>query len=260
MSGKSNMPSLTLARYTIKMYIRERILLVVLLFGVILMVSSYVLSPLAVGAQQKIVVDVGLAAISILGLVLIILFGAGSFYREREKGILPVLLAKPISRVDYVLGKFLGTLATVAMVMLAMAALHFLVLTLSGVTFSSLFFWAVYLSIIEAAVIISVMVFFSSFSTPVLGSFFTLCVFVSGSLSKDLLAFAERFGGGTFKIAATAAYYLLPNLALFNIRQEAVHGLPLPNGFIYSVTIYGVFYSLFVLLLASLIFRGRDIR
>ena len=254
------MPALTLAKYTIKMYLKERILLVVLLFGIILMVSSFVLSPLAVGAQQKIVVDIGLAAISILGIVLIILFGASTFYREREKGILTALLSKPISRVDYVLGKYLGTLATVAMVMVAMAALHFLVMKLSGITFSSMFFWAVYLSVLEASVIISVMALFSSFSTPILGSFFTLCIFVSGSLSRDLLAFAERFGSTAFKVLATAAYYLLPNLALFNARQEAVHDLPLQDGFIYSVTIYGIFYSLFMLLLASLVFRRKDIR
>ena len=179
---------------------------------------------------------------------------------EREKGILTALLSKPISRVDYVLGKFLGTLVTVTLVMLAMGGLHFLVMKLSGIAFSSKFFWAVYLSVLEAAVIISVMSFFSSFSTPILGSFFTLCVFVSGSLSKDLLAFAERFGGTAFKALATGGYYVLPNLALFNVRQEAVHDLPLQDGFIYSVTIYGIFYSLFMLMLASLIFRRKDIR
>ena len=107
------MPVLTLAKYTVKLYIKERVLLVVLLFGVILMISSYILSPLAVGAQRKIVVDVGLALVSILGIMLIILFGAGSYYREREKGILPALLAKPVSRVDFLLGKYMGTAITV---------------------------------------------------------------------------------------------------------------------------------------------------
>jgi ABC-type transport system involved in multi-copper enzyme maturation permease subunit len=254
------MPVLTLAKYTVRLYIKERVLLIVLLFGFILMISSYILSPLAVGAQQKIVVDVGLALVSILGILLIILFGASSFYRERERGILSALLAKPVSRVDFLLGKYLGTAFTVVLVMLLMAVMHFIVMLLSGVELNINIFWAIHLSLIEASLIASIMAFFSSFSTPVLGSFFTICVVVSGSLSKDLLAFAEQFGTGIFKIIATAGYYVLPNLSLFNVRQEAVHGLPLPEGFIYSVSIYGIFYTLFMLFLSALIFRKRDMR
>ncbi|NIM19528.1 MAG: ABC transporter permease subunit [Candidatus Latescibacteria bacterium] len=254
------MPALILAKYTIKLYIRERVLLIVLLFGFILMISSYVLAPIAVGAQQKIVVDVGLASISILGILLIILFGASSFYREREKGILSSLLSKPISRVDFILGKYAGTAVTVIAVMMLMAILHLFVMLLSGVDLNAQIFWAVYLSLIEASVITSVMAFFSSFTTPVLGSFFTLCVLVSGTLSKDLLAFAEQFGEGAFKVMTKFFYYLLPNLSLFNARQEAVHNLPLQEGYIYSVTIYGIFYTLFMLFLSALIFRRRDVR
>jgi len=254
------MPVLTLAKYTVKLYIKERVLLIVLLFGFILMISSYILSPLAVGAQQKIVVDVGLALVSILGILLIILFGASSFYREREQGILQALLAKPVNRVDFLLGKYLGTAVTVVTVMILMAVMHIFVMLLSGVHIHTNLLWAIYLSLIEASLIASIMAFFSSFSTPVLGSFFTVCVVVSGSLSKDLLAFAERFGTGIFKVIARGAYYVLPNLSLFNIRQEAVHGLPLPDGFIYSVTIYGIFYTLFMLFLSALIFRKRDLR
>jgi ABC-type transport system involved in multi-copper enzyme maturation permease subunit len=254
------MPVLTLAKYTVKMYVRERVLLVVLLFAFVLMVSSYVLAPLAVGAQHKIVIDIGLASISVLGLLLIVLLGAGSFYREREGGILSTLLAKPIGRVDFVIGKYIGTAFTVIAVMICMAVVHLFVMLLSGVELNRIIFWAVYLSLIEVLIVTSVMAFFSSFSTPILGSFFTVCVFASGSLSKDLLAFAGQFGGTGLKIVANAGYYVLPNLSLFNLRQEAVHNLPLQEGFIYSVTIYGLFYTLLMLLLSSLIFRRKDVR
>jgi ABC-type transport system involved in multi-copper enzyme maturation permease subunit len=254
------MPILTLAKYTVKLYIKERVLLIALLFGFILMISSYILSPLAVGAQQKIVIDVGLALVSILGILLIILFGASSFYRERERGIMSALLAKPVNRVDFILGKYLGTAVTVISVMILMAVMHIVVMLMSGVELNTNIFWAFHLALIEASLIASIMAFFSSFSTPVLGSFFTVCVVVSGSLSKDLLGFAEQFGTGVFKLMAQVGYYILPNLSLFNVRQEAVHGLPLPEGFIYSVTIYGTFYTLFMLFLSALIFRKRDMR
>ncbi|MDH5627566.1 MAG: ABC transporter permease subunit, partial [Candidatus Krumholzibacteria bacterium] len=167
-------PILTLARFTLRNYLQERILLVVILFGVLLMGSSYVLSPLAVGAQQKIVIDIGLAAVSIFAVVLIVLLGAGSFHMEKERGILRALLAKPISRVEFMLGKYAGTVATVSAVIVLMAAVHMLVVVLSGTRITSTLAIAVYLTLLEGALVTALLTLFSSFSSPLLGSFFTI--------------------------------------------------------------------------------------
>jgi ABC-type transport system involved in multi-copper enzyme maturation permease subunit len=253
------MPILTLAKFTVRGYLKERILLVVLLFAFLLMAASYVLSPLAVGAQQKIVVDIGLAAISIFGVLIIVLIGAGSFHQEKERGILKTLLVKPITRADYILGKYSGTVITVVMVMALMAAVYLGFMAVSGAEFTSNVFWAIYLSFLEAAVLTSVLTLFASFSSPVLSSFFTICVAVSGHLSKDLLEFTERFGGPVVNTFAKVAFFALPNLGLFNIRQEAVHALPLQEGFIGSVTIYAAFYTAMLLFVSAMLFRRREI-
>lgn len=253
------MPILTLAKFTVKGYIKERILLVVLFFGFVLMMASYVMSPLAVGAQQKIVVDIGLAAIPLFGIMLIVLLGAGRFYQEKEQGILKALLVKPISRADFVLGKWVGTVLTVVMVMMMMAVVYLFVMWLSGAAFSVNIFWAIYLSMFEIGLVAAVLSLFSSFTSPVLASFFTICVAAAGNLSKDLLDFADRFTGAVPKFFAQTAYYLLPNLGLFNVREEAVHGLTLPEGFIGTVTVYGLFYTLTVLLVSTLLFKLKEI-
>src|SRR6187401_296847 len=158
----------TLARHTLRTYLQEKILLVVLVFGALLMVSSYVLSPLAVGAQQKIVVDIGLAAVSIFTVVLIVLLGAGSFHLEKERGILRALLAKPISRVEFVLGKYAGTVAMVSIVVLLMASVHMLVVTLSGSQVTENMMSAVYLTLLEGGVVTALLTFFAAFTSPVL--------------------------------------------------------------------------------------------
>jgi len=253
------MPILSLARFTIKSYLQERILLVVMLFGVILLVSSFVLSPLAVGAQQKIVIDVGLAAVSIFAIILIVLLGAGSFHQEKERGILRGLLAKPISRVEFVLGKYLGTLATVTLVILLMAGLHTAVMAISGARFTPNMLTAVYLTILEAAVVTALLTLFSSFSSPVLGSFFTIACVACGHFATGLLDFAERFGDALPRAAARIAYYILPNLELLNVRSEAVHNLPLPNGYVLAVTLYALLYAGVTLYLGTLVFRAREV-
>lgn len=255
----TSMPVLTIASFTVKGYIKERVLLVVLIFGFILMVSSYVLSPLAVGAQKKIIVDIGLGSISMLGILLVVLLGASSYSREKQGGILAALLAKPISRVDFVVGKYLGTTVTIAIVMLVMAVMFFAVMLLSQTPFNRVVFIAVYLAIVETAIVTSFMTFFSSFTSPMLSAFATLCVFISGHLSKDLLALVEHVGGRVFHGMIATAYYILPNLSFFNVRAEAVHGLTIPAGLTYSATIYGTFYCCFLILVSSLIFRARDV-
>jgi ABC-type transport system involved in multi-copper enzyme maturation permease subunit len=250
---------LTLARLTIRTYLQEKILLVVMVFAGLLMASSYVLSPLAVGAQQKIVVDIGLAAVSIFAVILIVLLGAGSFHMEKERGILRALLAKPISRVDFILGKYLGTLATVSMVIVLMAAVHMLVVWLSGAKVTSTMLWAVYMTMLEAGLVTALLTLFSCFTSPVLGSFFTIACVAAGHFSSDLLDFANRFGGGLPKAVVTGVYYLLPNLGLTTLRAEAVHNLAVPQGMVLAVSLYVVLYAGVLLYTATVIFRAREV-
>lgn len=252
------MPILTLARYTIRGYLKERVLLVVLFFAVLLMLTTYVLSPLAVGARQKIVVDIGLASISVMGVLLIVLLGAGSFHQEKERGILKSLLVKPITRTDFVLGKYFGTVITVATVVILMALVHAGMMAMSGAPFTANIAMAVYLAVLETMVVTAVLTLFASFTSPVLASFFTLASVAAGHLSKDLLVFAERAQGAARHVAV-GAYYALPNLGLFNVRSEAVHNLPLPDGFMYSVTVYALFYTSLLLVLSTLMFRAREV-
>jgi ABC-type transport system involved in multi-copper enzyme maturation permease subunit len=249
----------TLARHTLRTYLQEKILLVVLVFGGLLMVSSYVLSPLAVGAQIKIVIDIGLASVSIFTVVLIVLLGAGSFHLEKERGILRSLLAKPISRVDFVLGKYLGTFAVACIVIVLMSALHMLVLTLCGSKITSQMLWAEYVTILEAGVVTGLLTLFSSFTSPVLGSFFTIACVVCGHFSADLLQFADRFSDGAEHGLVTAFYYVLPNLGLLSLRSEAVHDLAIPPGMLLAVTMYTLAYTGVLLYVSTVIFRAREV-
>ena len=92
----SRPPVFTIAVHTVRGYFKERILFVVLIFTFVLMMASYILAPMAVGAQHKIIIDIGLAAISIFGVLLVVLLGAGSYARERDRGILLAVLVKPV--------------------------------------------------------------------------------------------------------------------------------------------------------------------
>jgi hypothetical protein len=118
----------------------------------------------------------------------------------------------------------------------------------------------VYLSFLETAVVCSLVLLFSTFTTPLLTSFFALCIFAAGSMSGDLRVFASKFGGEGTKLVTDALYYLLPNLKVFNLRHEAVHGLPFEAGDILRATIYAAVYSCVALFFACAVFKRREFK
>ena len=248
----------SIALCTFRECVREKLVFVALLFGGILMASAWVLSPLAVGARMKVMTDVGLAGISILGVLTAVMVGSVLVHKEVEKRAVYIVLTRPVSRLEYVAGKFAGLAASVFLMMAVMTALLACMILFTGGRPGGAIFAAVLLSCVEMTVMCAVTVFFSTFTTPILTSFFSLCIFVAGSLSGDLRVFAQKFGGGAFARVTDAVYYLMPNLAVFNLRHEAVHGLPWSPGDLVLPFIYGLVYVGVVLYFAWLVFRRRE--
>jgi ABC-type amino acid transport system permease subunit len=115
------------------------------------------------------------------------------------------------------------------------------------------------MTVLEAGLVTALLTLFACFTSPVLGSFFTIACVVAGHFSADLLEFANRFAGGVPKVVVTGVYYLLPNLGLVTLRSEAVHDLGVPQGMIFAVSLYAVMYIGVLLYTATLIFRAREV-
>ena len=243
---------------TVRESARERILVVAAVFGAVLMGATVFLSPLAVGARQKIVMDVGLAAISIIGVLSAVFLGGTLVHKEIDRKAIYLVLSRPVSRPAYLVGKLAGVVLAVSLIFAVMTAVLAAALVLGDAALRPAVFAAVYLSLLETAVVASIVVFFSTFTTPMLTSFFALCCVAAGSLSNDLRVFAEKFGGAGTRAAANAFYYLLPNLKVFNLRHEAVHDLPFRAGDLALATAYAAVYVAAVLCFACLVFRRRE--
>lgn len=248
------------ARSTFRETIREKLLWLVAAYGLLLVVSTWILSPLSVGAaKDKIVVDVGLAGISLFGVITSIMIGGALLHKEIDKRAVYMILTRPVTRGEYLLGKFSGIMAAIGSLVGLMAVLLVLVMIAGRVAVTRVVVAAVALSLVEIAVITAIVVFFSTFTTPILTSFFTIGVFAAGSLGADLRAFAQKFGGEAMRRVMDALYFTLPNLAVFNLRHEAVHGLRLTASEFFLSLLYGAVYAGAMLYFAWLVFRRREI-
>lgn len=249
-----------LARGTFRETVRDRVFYLVAVFGFLMLASTAVLSPLTVGAQAKIVTDVGLAAMVLLGLLVVVFVGSGMVRKEMEKGTITTILAKPVGRREYLLGKYLGLSLTMAAMLAVMGAMFLLLTLMSPGAFSLRFLAAFYLTFLELALINAVVVFFSTCVSPVLAAIFTLGVFVVGHLSQSIRDFGRLQEGPAMQHLTNVIYYLTPNLEIFNVRGAVVHGDVIGMPHLALATLYGVCWAALLLLLSGAIFSRRELR
>jgi len=247
-----------IALNTFKEAIRDRILYLVFFFAAVCLILSRLLALLTVGDQLKIITDVGLASISLFGTLMAILIGTGLVYKEIDKKTIFTLLSKPIHRYQFLLGKFFGLLLTLLVMVLLMTVIFLAMLFLHAIRVEWSLFIVICLIFIELALITSVAILFSTFSTPILSSVFTLAFYLIGHFSWGLETLMTKMPPGFSKTLAQIFYILLPDLENFNFKTETVHHLPIPSEVIGLSVLYGILYTALVLGVAMLIFRKRD--
>ncbi len=243
---------------TFREAIRDRILYLLLFFALVSLLFSRLLALLTVGDRVKIVTDVGLASISLFGALMAILMGTGLVYKEIDKKTIYTLLSKPIHRHQFLLGKYFGLVLTLFVMLILMALIFFVVYFLHALTIEWSMLIALFYIFLELCLITAVALFFSCFSTPILSSIFSLAFYLIGHLSWGLETLIQKMEPGLGKVTAQILYTFLPDLENFNFKTEIVHHLPIPPQVLLFSTFYGIFYTVFVLFLAILVFRKRD--
>jgi ABC-type transport system involved in multi-copper enzyme maturation permease subunit len=167
------------------------------------------------------------------------------------------LLANPVRRWQFIVGKFVGLLSVLAMNLGLMTLALVTVLLLRGESPWALL-PAVLLILVELAIVTAFALLFSSLTNPVLAAVWTFAAYVAGHLSWSLELLAAKVPEGAGRIACKVVYWLLPNLDRLNIKAEVVHGLELPSGFVGLSVLYGLAYAAIVLVAAAAVFERKD--
>jgi ABC-type transport system involved in multi-copper enzyme maturation permease subunit len=248
---------LAIALNTFREAVRDRVLYLLLVFAVIVIGASRVLSLLTVGSEEKIIKDVGLSAISLFGVMTAVFVGVSLVFKEIERRTVYTLLANPVRRWQFVAGKFAGLLSVLALNVVLMFVALAAVLWWRGESAWSLV-PAVFLIVVELFIVTAYALLFSSLTNPILAAVWTFAVYVSGHLSWSLLLLKEKLPEGASRVLCDVIYWLLPNLDRLNIKAEAVHRLSLPPDYVALSALYGVSYGLIVLWLACVAFERKE--
>ena len=260
---------IAIAGNTFRECIRDKILYNLILFALLMILSSFVLGQLTLGYEDKVIIDLGLSSISVFGTLIAIFIGIGLVYKELERRTVYALLAKPVRRWEFILGKYLGLLFTLLVNVAVMTVGLCVILCLHGNAPARGYlqlFPAVYLIFLSLALITAVALLFSSFSTPALAALFTLFFWIIGHFNADLRQFAVVTKSAAVELISGILYYVLPNISNFtavdsrNVIQSAAYYEPIRVAALGWATVYAVLYSSMLLALTAAIFSRRDFK
>ena len=253
--------------------VRDKVLYNLVVFAVLLIGVSNLLGQLTAGQDVKIIKDLGLAAISAFGLLIAIFIGIGLVWKEVERRSIYSLLSKPITRPQFILGKYAGLAVTLLVNVGVMTVAFYVVLAYMNTQFPDNVraSWpapatdpgmlrAILLIVFELLLVTAIALFFSTFSSPFLSAALTFGLWAIGHFNADLRNFEAVVDSRAAANVARGLYYVLPNFAAFDIRSQVVYALRVPAAYVATTALYGAVYIALLLTGAVVIFAKRDFK
>ncbi|MEW5977051.1 MAG: ABC transporter permease subunit [Acidobacteriota bacterium] len=253
----------SIAQNTFKECVRDKVLYNLVIFGVLIIASSLILGSITIGDVKQIIINLGLSTLSIFGTMIAIFIGIQLVFKEIDKKTVYSLLAKPVARYEFVLGKFLGLALTLTVnICVMLAGIYAAILYLRrSFEFSDIqVFFAGILILVELLLVVSIALCFSTFSTPAFSALFTFCLYVIGHFNADIRQFGSTSSSAFTQLLTTSFYYLLPNFGNFEIISQTAHGRFLSVEAYLLTMIYGFLYISASVALAIVIFQKRNFK
>lgn len=250
--------------------LRDRLLHVIFGVAVVIFLLIPTLSLFSMRQVQELAVNVSLSAISAVFLLIAALLGASSVWREIEKRYALSILGLPVSRSQFVLGKFFGiatfmflcgiVLGIAAAVAIAVSSAQYpsdlplrwdnIILAITGDVLKSM---------LLAAIALLVSCLSTSFYLPF---FVTIAVYLAGSASQEVYEYLLGDYGKTIpsliKMLIKGVYYIVPNFSAFDFKVYAIYSMPPdPRGILFTLG-YFLLYTSLVLLVAVKAFNRRE--
>jgi len=256
-------PIRAVARNTFREAIRDRILFSLLFFAVAMAGAAILFTQMSFAIDAEALINFGLAALTLFGVIIAVFLGNQLVAKEMERRTLYTLLAHPVRRWQFVLGKYAGLLLTL-LVNCGLMALAFL-LALSYVLHGthpgeSIIAVAFLFIFLQLALVTALALVFSCFSSPVLAAVFSLALFLVGNFTGDLRAMGRVTTHLPAKLLALGCSYLLPNFSDLNVVTAASHFQPVRADWVLFNIGYVVFYAAALLLAACALLAARDLK
>lgn len=248
---------------TFREAVRDRVLYNLLFFALLMMAAAIFVGQISIGIEEMVIKSLGLSAISVIGLLIAVFIGVGLVYKEMDKRTLYALLAKPVRRWEFLLGKFGGLALTLAVNTAAMAvglfaALRYVKPHLEQA--DAVLLVAIYFILLKLMLVVALALLFSCYSTPLLAILYTSAFYIAGQFVEEMRTFHSTTTSPEMAAFLRGLSYLLPNFENFNVAAAAAHGRGIPGALILHNTIYAAVYCGVLLVIGTAVFSRRNLK
>lgn len=252
-----------IAVHTFKESVREKVLYNLVVFALLMIGAGLVLGSVSVGINDVALVNLGLSAISVFGVLIAVFIGISLVWKEMDRRTLYNVLSKPVARSEFILGKSLGLVLTLVVNTAIMTAGFYVVLwyekgRLDAADVAPL--EAVYFILLQLTLVVGIALLFSTISSPALSAIFTLSLYVIGNLLGDLRTFGEQSASAVARGLSHGLSLVLPDFGALSDIAPAAHGELVPGFRIFTHSVYAVLYTVVLLSATILIFERKDLR
>jgi ABC-type transport system involved in multi-copper enzyme maturation permease subunit len=202
---------------------RNRFFALFTVFALAAIYASVLAGVMAVDQEARVLTDLGLSLMELTALAYALFYAATVLVKEVETKVIYLVFSRPVPRRDYLAGKLLGALLTIALMLAVMAAMHLALLAFRGFGVPAGYGWALAGSFLELSVITAIALFVSLFTTsPVSAMVISAVIWTAGHFSSETRFLADRAHGAA-AMGLKAMGWLIPDFQLFTARDGALH-------------------------------------
>ncbi len=253
--------------------IRNRALYGISLFALLLLGANFLVSGMIPREVGKVAVDMALSTISLTGLLLVLFIGINLLAKDMDKRTIYMVLARPISRQQYIIGKFLGMVILIIITVCFLGCFAVLSLLTLKTTYHGYFdrfawqpvFIAIGMEMLMLILLTGLSFLFASFSsTSFITLILTMISYIIGQSLTNVKALVENPSAAGITVSPLTVkmvrllYYIFPNLSLFDLKLQAAHSLPVSASYIFWTCCYGIIYTVLSITIAGLIFQKKE--
>lgn len=246
-----------MASNTFRETVRERVLYNLVFFAILMTLSGLLLGQLSIRQDEKIIKDIGLAAMDVFGTLIAVFIGVGLVSKEIERRSLYPLLAKPLTRGEFLLGKFCGLGFTLLVNVCVMALGIYATLVATGRHADPRLLKAIYPIYLSLLLVVALALLFSTVTSSILAAIGTVCVVLAGRFSDVIRDMKQVTQAPSWLVKGL--YLVIPNFRTFDIKDRIVYGDPVSWHELGWISVYAATYIGLVLVLALARFRTRDL-
>lgn len=245
--------------YTFKELFKSKILLNVFFVGLGLMVVTYVATEFTFGVPERVALDFGLGMLSISTIAISLFLGVNLLSKEIESRTVYMIISRPVPRYAFILGKLTGLLGIQILNVLILSSMTLTSSLMLGGDISSLLLWAIFFIFIESILLLLVVVLTSLLTNNILAVLFSVILLLLGHSIKETQELSFVKATPALKWILDVYHFVLPAFHKLNLKDFVIYERSLPLTFLLPNFLYGLTYSLALLMFIIFIFNRKNI-